>query len=47
MALLVVLGLSVELFFETPDARQVLLLLEEDAVALQVGVLNSLLALVG
>ena len=47
MALLVVLGFPVKLFFETPDASQVLLLLEKHAIALQVGVLDSLLALVG
>ena len=46
MALLVVLCLPVELFFKTPDASQVLLLLEQDAVPLQVCIFYPLLAFI-
>ena len=46
MALLVVLCLPVELFFKTPDASQVLLLLEQDPIPLQVCVFYPLLALI-
>ena len=47
MPLLMVLGLLIELFFKPGDPRQVLLLLEEDTIALQVSIFNSLLALTG
>ena len=47
MSLLVVLGLRVELFFEAGHSRQVLLLFQKDTVTLQVGILDTFLALIG
>ena len=47
MSLLMVLGLLIELLFQASDSRQVLLLLEENAVTLQVSIFDPLLALAG
>ena len=47
MSLLMVFGLLIELLFQASDPRQVLLLLEEDTVALQVSIFDPLLALTG
>ena len=46
VAFLVFFGLSVQLLFQTSDASQILLLLQQNAVPLQIGVLNPLLALI-
>lgn len=46
MALLVVLCLPIELFFEAPDASQILLLLQKHTIALQVCILYPFLALI-
>ena len=47
MSLLMVFGLFIELFLQSSDPRQVLLLLEQDTVALQVCIFDPLLALAG
>ena len=47
MSLLMVLGLFIELFLQSSDSRQVLLLLEKDTIALQVCIFDPLLALAG
>ena len=41
-----ILCLPIELLFKSPDASQILLLLQEDTIPLQVGIFDPLLAFV-